>query len=284
MAARSARTRSSSRRRSTRADAAKGLSRTASRAACIFAKRPPRPARSRRQNARPDAGHPPDRPGGPLVSKVLVTEAVDIARELYFAILLDRASGAPSSIASTEGGMDIEAVAEHTPEKIFREPVHPLLGLQAFQTRKLAQALGLSGAQLAAAAKLFSALFRLFVACDCSLVEINPLVVTPKGEVLALDAKFNFDDNALYRQPEIVAMRDKRRRTRAKSPPARFAQLHRPRRKHRLPRQRRRPRHGDDGHHPVLRRQARRTSSMSAAAQAESRSPRHSRSSSATRT
>ena len=146
---------------------------------------------------------------GRVVRKVLVTDGVDIARELYLAILLDRASGAPVVIASTEGGMDIEAVAEKTPEKIFREPVHPLLGLQGYQTRKLAKALGLGGAQLTAASKLIASLYKLFVSCDCSLVEINPLVVTPKGDVLALDAKFNFDDNALYRQPEIVAMRDK---------------------------------------------------------------------------
>ena len=148
-------------------------------------------------------------PAGRVVRKVLVTEGVAIAKELYFAILLDRSTGSPVVIASTEGGMDIESVAAKTPEKVFREPVHPLLGLQAYQTRKLAKALGLGGAQLAAAAKLFAALFKLFTACDCSLVEINPLAVTTKGEVMALDAKFNFDDNALYRQPDILAMRDK---------------------------------------------------------------------------
>ena len=148
-------------------------------------------------------------PAGRVVRKVLVTQAVDISRELYFAILLDRASGAPVIIASTQGGMDIEAVAEKTPESIFREPVHPLLGLQPYQTRKLATELGLTGPQIGAGAKLFAALFKLFISCDCSMVEVNPLVVTPKGEVLALDAKFNFDDNALYRQPAIAAMRDK---------------------------------------------------------------------------
>jgi len=148
-------------------------------------------------------------PDGRVVRKVLVTEAVDIARELYFAILVDRASGGPVIIASTEGGMDIEAVAEKTPGRIFREPVHPLLGLQGYQSRKIAKQLGLTGPQIAAGAKLFAAMFKLFVARDCSMVEINPLVVTPKGEVLALDAKFNFDDNALYRQPEVLAMRDK---------------------------------------------------------------------------
>ncbi len=148
-------------------------------------------------------------PDGKLVSKVLVAEAVDIARELYFAILLDRATSAPMIIASTEGGMDIETVAEHTPEKILREPIHPLLGIQPYQTRKIAEALGLTGPLMNQATKLFTAMYRLFVERDCSLIEVNPLVVTPEGQLLALDAKFNFDDNALYRQPEIVAMRDK---------------------------------------------------------------------------
>lgn len=148
-------------------------------------------------------------PEGKLVSKVLIAEPATIARELYFAILLDRASGAPVIVASTEGGVDIESVAEHTPEKIFSEPIHPTLGLQAFQTRKIAKALGLSGAQIGAAGKLFTNMFKLFLARDCSQIEVNPLVVTDKGEILALDAKFAFDDNALYRQPEIVALRDK---------------------------------------------------------------------------
>jgi succinyl-CoA synthetase beta subunit len=148
-------------------------------------------------------------PEGKVVSKVLVVEAVDISRELYFAILLDRATSTPVIIASTEGGMDIEAVAEKTPEKIFREFVHPLIGLQPYQTRKIAQALGLTGPLLGQASKLFTALYKLFIARDCSQIEVNPLVVTPDGQLLALDAKFNFDDNSLYRQADIVAMRDK---------------------------------------------------------------------------
>jgi succinyl-CoA synthetase beta subunit len=148
-------------------------------------------------------------PEGKLVSKVLVAEAVDISRELYFAILLDRATSAPVVIASTEGGMDIEEVADKSPEKIMREPVHPLLGLQPYQTRKLAKALGLAGPLLNQATKLFTAMYRLFIERDCSMIEVNPLVVTPDGRLLALDAKFNFDDNALYRQPTIMAMRDK---------------------------------------------------------------------------
>ena len=104
--------------------------------------------------------------------------------------------------------MEIEAVAEKSPEKIMREPIDPLAGLQPFQTRKLAKQLGLNPGQIKAAAKLFNALYRTFIALDCSMVEVNPLVVTTTGEVLALDAKFNFDDNALYRHPEIAAMRD----------------------------------------------------------------------------
>ncbi len=148
-------------------------------------------------------------PEGKVVSKVLVAEAVDIARELYFAIVLDRASSAPIVIASTEGGMDIEHVAEKTPERIFSEAIHPTLGLQAFQTRKLAAKLGLTGKLMTQAGKLFGAMFKLFIARDCSQIEVNPLVVTPDGLLLALDAKFNFDDNALFRQPEIVALRDK---------------------------------------------------------------------------
>ncbi len=147
-------------------------------------------------------------PEGRVVNTLLVAEAVDISRELYFAILFDRASSAPMIIASTEGGMDIEAVAEHSPEKILRITIDPLLGIQPYQTRKIAAALGLRGPLMTQASKLFTALYRTYIESDCTLVEINPLVVTPDGRLLALDAKFNFDDNALYRQPAIVAMRD----------------------------------------------------------------------------
>ncbi len=148
-------------------------------------------------------------PDGKEVGKVFVGEAVDIKRELYFAILLDRATSAPVVIASTEGGVDIESVAEHTPEKILRLGVNPALGLMPYQTRQIAVMLGLTGKLMNQASKLFTNLYKLFIACDCSMVEINPLVVTDAGELLALDAKFGFDDNALYRQPEILAMRDK---------------------------------------------------------------------------
>jgi succinyl-CoA synthetase beta subunit len=147
-------------------------------------------------------------PAGRLVNKVLVAESADIAREIYFAVLLDRATAAPLIVASTEGGVEIEAVAAKSPEKIIREPIDPLAGLQPYQARKLASQLGLESSQLKNASKLFEGLYRTFIAYDCSMVEVNPLVVTNKGEVLALDAKFNFDDNALYRHPEIAAMRD----------------------------------------------------------------------------
>lgn len=147
-------------------------------------------------------------PAGRVVNKVLVAESADIGREIYFAILLDRATAAPLIVASTEGGVEIETVAEKSPEKIIRESVDPMAGLQPFQARKLAKQLKFESGQLKAASKLFDGLFRTFAGLDCSMVEVNPLVVTTKGEVLALDAKFNFDDNALYRHPEVAAMRD----------------------------------------------------------------------------
>ena len=147
-------------------------------------------------------------PAGRLVNKVLVAESADIARETYFAVLLDRATAAPVIVASTEGGVEIEAVAAKSPEKIIREPIDPLAGLQPYQARKLASQLGFESSHLKNPSKLFDGLYRTFIAYDCSMVEVNPLVVTNKGEVLALDAKFNFDDNALYRHSEIAAMRD----------------------------------------------------------------------------
>jgi succinyl-CoA synthetase beta subunit len=147
-------------------------------------------------------------PAGRQVNKVLVAESADIAREIYFAVLLDRATAAPVIVASTEGGVEIEAVAAKSPEKIIREPIDPLVGLQPFQTRKLAKQLGFESSQLKSASKLFEGLYRTFIAYDCSMVEVNPLVVTKKGDVLALDAKFNFDDNAIYRHPDVAALRD----------------------------------------------------------------------------
>ena len=145
---------------------------------------------------------------GRVVRKVLVAQSVEIQKELYFAILIDRAISAPVIVASTEGGVDIEAVAEHTPEKIFHLPVDPLIGLQPYEARKLAKMLGIPTALLKNAATLFENLYKLFIARDCSMVEVNPLVITKDNQVLALDAKFNFDDNALFRHPDVQAYRD----------------------------------------------------------------------------
>src|SRR5215472_3129619 len=124
-------------------------------------------------------------PAGRLVNKLLVAESADIAREIYFAILLDRATAAPVIVASTEGGVEIEAVAAKSPEKIIREAIDPLVGLQPFQARKVAKQLGFESSQLKSAARLFEGLYRTFIAYDCSMVEVNPLVHTRKGQVLA---------------------------------------------------------------------------------------------------
>jgi succinyl-CoA synthetase beta subunit len=139
---------------------------------------------------------------------VLVEEASNIARELYLAIVLDRATARPVLMASTEGGMDIEEVAAHTPEKIVKIGIHPSLGLQAFQVRDICFALGLNAPQAKQASQLINGLYALFVAKDASLVEINPLVVTADDRVLALDGKVNIDDNALFRLSDVAAMRD----------------------------------------------------------------------------
>ena len=147
-------------------------------------------------------------PEGIKVLKVLVEEAGNIATELYLSITLDRAKGTHVVMASQAGGMEIEEVAASHPEKIIREWTDPALGLQPFQARNLAFGLGLSGDQFKSGVALILNLFRAYLDKDCSLAEINPLVVTRDGRVLALDAKFNFDDNALYRRKEIVALRD----------------------------------------------------------------------------
>ncbi|HXJ81683.1 MAG TPA: ADP-forming succinate--CoA ligase subunit beta [Candidatus Methylomirabilis sp.] len=147
-------------------------------------------------------------PDGIKVLKVLVEEASPIAAELYLSITLDRARGTHAVMVSAAGGMEIEEVAEAHPEKIIREWTDPALGLQPFQARTLAFGLGLTGDQFKAAVALILNLFRAYLDRDCSLAEINPLVVTRDGRVLALDAKLNFDDNALYRHREIVALRD----------------------------------------------------------------------------
>ncbi len=147
-------------------------------------------------------------PEGILVRKVMVEEASAIDRELYLSMTLDRTRSAHVVMASQAGGMEIEEVAAKTPDKIFREWAHPALGLADFQARRLAFGLGLAGDQFKQGVGLIKSLFALYLAKDCSLVEVNPLVVTRDGRVLALDAKLNFDDNALYRHKEIAELRD----------------------------------------------------------------------------
>jgi len=147
-------------------------------------------------------------PAGKKVQRVYVEAGCDIARELYLGLLVDRAVGRVAIMASTEGGMEIEEVAARHPEKILRTHVDPASGIQPFHGRKLAYGLGLSGAQVKSFTAFVLALWRAFVELDCAIVEINPLVVTGTGEVVALDAKVNFDDNGLFRHPEIAALRD----------------------------------------------------------------------------
>jgi succinyl-CoA synthetase beta subunit len=147
-------------------------------------------------------------PGGKVVRRILVEKGCNIARELYVSLLVDRKTSKVTLMASTEGGMDIEEVAVRSPEKIFFEKIDPLVGLTPFQGRNMAFSLGLTGKQVNRAGRLFEGLYNTFIDCDCTLVEINPLVVTAEGDLLALDAKLGFDDNALYRQPKISEMRD----------------------------------------------------------------------------
>jgi len=147
-------------------------------------------------------------PEGQKVQKVLVEEAVSIAQELYVSVLLDRQLGKPLLMASAAGGMDIEEVAAHQPEAIIREPFDPHLGLLPFQGRRVARRLGLTGKTANQAVKLFEALTRAFLDTDATLAEVNPLLVTGDGDVMALDAKMSFDDNALFRHPDVAAMRD----------------------------------------------------------------------------
>ena len=147
-------------------------------------------------------------PDGKEVKRIYIEEGCDIARELYLSMLIDRSNSRITLIASTEGGMDIETVAHETPEKILTIATDPVTGLMPFHTREIAFGLGLSGDQIKSAAKLLSGLYTAFTDLDASLVEVNPLVVTGSGEVIALDAKMNFDDNALFRQPKVLELRD----------------------------------------------------------------------------
>ena len=147
-------------------------------------------------------------PEGRIVRRLLIEEGLDIKRELYLSILVDRAVAAPVIMASASGGMEIEEVAKDHPEAILREPVSPATGLQSYQVRKLAFGLGLPAEMLKVAVPFFQSLYRAFVETDASLLEINPLIVTGDGRLVALDAKVNFDDNALFRHPEFAQLRD----------------------------------------------------------------------------
>jgi succinyl-CoA synthetase beta subunit len=147
-------------------------------------------------------------PEGRIVKKIYVEKGSEIARELYLAIAVDRSAAAPVMMASTEGGMDIEEVAAKHPEAIVRETMHPTKGLLGFQARRLAFRLGLGGASMKTALACINGLAKAFLELDCSIAEINPLIVTKQGEVLALDGKINFDDNASFRHPKLGELRD----------------------------------------------------------------------------
>jgi succinyl-CoA synthetase beta subunit len=147
-------------------------------------------------------------PEGRLVRQVLIEEGLEVARELYLGIVIDRSTARPVIMASSEGGVEIELVAAEHPERILREGVDPAVGFQLFQARKLAFGLGLDAAQVSEAVKFISGLYRAFEVTDASLAEINPFVATQDGRLLALDAKMSFDDNALFRHPDIREMRD----------------------------------------------------------------------------
>jgi succinyl-CoA synthetase beta subunit len=147
-------------------------------------------------------------PEGRVVRRLLIEEGLDIKRELYLSILVDRAVAMPVFMASASGGMEIEEVAKNNPGAILREPIHPATGLQPYQSRKIAFGLGLAPEIVNAAVPFFQSLYRAFIETDASMLEINPCVVTGDGRLVALDAKVNFDDNALYRHPEFKELRD----------------------------------------------------------------------------
>ena len=147
-------------------------------------------------------------PAGRKVQTIYFTQASDITKEYYLAILLDRVTSRPVIVASTEGGVEIEKVAHETPDKIFKIVVDPAMGLQGYQARELAFRLGLTGDYFKNAVKLITALYKMYWDTDAAMVEVNPLITTPTGQVIALDAKVSFDDNALFRHPDIVALRD----------------------------------------------------------------------------
>ena len=146
-------------------------------------------------------------PGGRIVRRILIEESLEVAKEFYLGIVLDRASARPAFLASSEGGVEIEVTAAKSPEKILKVGIDPGLGLEAYQARRLAFGLGL-GAQVRDAVRVFTSLYRAFRDTDASMVEINPFVLTGEGQVLALDAKINFDDNGLYRHKDLIELRD----------------------------------------------------------------------------
>jgi succinyl-CoA synthetase beta subunit len=161
-------------------------------------------------------------PEGRVVRRVYVEQAGDIARELYLGMVVDRKAECVAVIASTEGGMEIEEVAAHTPDKILTEPLDPVIGLAGFQSRKLAFALGLRDKQVGQFSTLLGSLYRAFLETDASLIEINPLVITKDGNVVCLDAKLSFDDNALFRHPDIRELRDPNEEDPAETEAAKF--------------------------------------------------------------
>src|SRR5271156_2830992 len=161
-------------------------------------------------------------PEGRVVRRVYLEQASEVARELYLGMVVDRKAESVAVIASTEGGMEIEEVAAKTPERIITEPIDPVIGLAAFQSRKIAFALGLKDKQIGQFGTLLSALYRAFLETDASLIEINPLVVTKDGSVICLDAKMSFDDNGLFRHPEIRELRDPNEEDPAETEAAKF--------------------------------------------------------------
>ena len=176
-------------------------------------RRPPRPldrrsARACRRDARQDAGHGPDRPGGKQVQRLYITDGVDIAKEYYLALLVDRETGRVAVVASTEGGMEIEKVAHDSPEKIATITIDPATGMMPHHGREVAAALGLSGDLAKQASKVLGSLYQAFVGTDASQIEINPLAVDDKGRLLVLDAKVGFDNNADFRHPDLQELRD----------------------------------------------------------------------------
>ena len=181
--------------------------------------RSPEEAHDHAGDARPGAANGADRPGGTAGAEDLPVEGCRIERELYLGMTLDRESGHVTLMASTEGGVEIEEVAQRHPEKILRAVIDPLTGLQANQARSLAFGLGLQGELVGRFVQLASGLYQAYAATDASLVEVNPLVVTADGALVALDAKIELDDNALHRHPELAELRDRTRSRRASSRP-----------------------------------------------------------------